>query len=65
MGYESKGVNIPTARFQQLSELAVSGMLGFGMLDPAISDDKLEDIMVTDMRKLGHVYRRKIRDVLH
>lgn len=56
---ESKGVNIPTGRFQQLGELAVRDMLGYGVLDPAIADDKLEDIMVTGVGKPVYVYHSK------
>jgi len=56
---ESKGINIPRGRFQQLGELAVRDMLGYGMLDPAIDDDKLEDIMVIGVGKPVYVYHRK------
>lgn len=56
---ESKGVKIPSRRFQQLGELAVRDMLGYGMLDPLIADDKLEDIMVIGVNKPVYVYHRK------
>jgi len=56
---ESKGIDVPEGRFQQLGELAVRDMLGYGMLDPAIADDKLEDIMVTGVGKPVYVYHRK------
>lgn len=56
---EGKGANIPTGRFEQLGELAVRDMLGYGMLDPAIADDKLEDIMVTGVGQPVYVYHRR------
>ena len=56
---ESKGAHIPPKRFQQLGELAVRDMLGYGVLDPVIADDKLEDIMVTGIGKPVYVYHRK------
>lgn len=56
---ESRGVKIPADRFHQLGELAVRDMLGYGMLDPLIADDRLEDIMVIGVNKPVYVYHRK------
>ncbi|MEM2890363.1 MAG: CpaF family protein [Candidatus Hadarchaeum sp.] len=56
---ESRGIKIPASRFQQLGELAVRDMLGYGMLDPLIADDRLEDIMVIGVNKPVYVYHRK------
>lgn len=56
---ESRGVKITSGRFQQLGELAVREMLGYGMLDPLLADDKLEDIMVIGVNKPVYVYHRK------
>lgn len=56
---ESKGINIPAGRYQQLGELAVRDMLGYGLLDPVINDDKLEDILVIGVGKPVYVYHRK------
>ncbi len=44
---------------KQLGELAVRDMVGYGPLDPIITDDKLEDIMVTAVGKPVYVYHRK------
>ncbi len=56
---ESKGANLPPGRIRQLGELAVRDMLGFGLLDPLLADDKLEDIMVTSVGKPVYIYHRK------
>ena len=59
IGRESKGLHLEPTRLMQLGELAVRDMLGYGQLDPAIADDKLEDIMVTGVGKPVYVYHRK------
>ncbi len=56
---DSKGLNLPPGRIRHLGELAVRDMLGFGMLDPLLADDKLEDVMVTSVGKPVYVYHRK------
>jgi len=56
---ESRGLRIPPGRLKQLGELAVHDMIGFGLLDPLLADDKLEDIMVTAINKPVYVYHRK------
>ncbi|MFN4133656.1 MAG: hypothetical protein ACK4GQ_04740, partial [Candidatus Hadarchaeales archaeon] len=44
---EARGAKLPPGRLRQLGELAVHDMIGFGVLDPLLADDQLEDIMVT------------------
>jgi flagellar protein FlaI len=56
---ESKGARIPPGRLKELGEHAVHDMIGFGVLDPLLADDKLEDIMVTSVGKPTYVYHRK------
>jgi flagellar protein FlaI len=56
---ESRGLRIPPGRLKQLGELAVHDMIGFGLLDPLLADDQLEDIMVTAVGKPVYIYHRK------
>ncbi|MFH1821934.1 MAG: CpaF family protein [Methanobacteriota archaeon] len=56
---EARDIRIPQSRFSQLVEIAVRDMLGYGILDSVIADDKLEDIMVTGIEKPVYVYHRK------
>jgi flagellar protein FlaI len=56
---ESKNLRLPPGRLKQIGELAVHDMIGFGLLDQLLSDDQLEDIMVTAVGKPVYVYHRK------
>lgn len=56
---ESRGQRIPPGRLRELGEVAVHDMIGFGLLDPLLADDQLEDIMVTSVGKPVYVYHRK------
>ncbi|MEW6592279.1 MAG: CpaF family protein [Candidatus Hadarchaeota archaeon] len=56
---ESRAMRLPPGRMRQLGELAVRDMIGFGLLDPLLADDRLEDIMVTAVGKPVYVYHRK------
>lgn len=55
---ESRGTRL-SGRINQLGETVLRDMLGYGMLDFMIEDDKLEDIMVTAVGKPVYVYHRK------
>ena len=56
---DAKGLRLSPGRIKHLGEVAVRDMLGYGPLDPMISDDNLEDIMVTAVHKPVYVYHRK------
>ncbi len=56
---EGRSTHLSAERKKQLSELAVRDMLGYGPLDSMITDDNLEDIMVTSVGKPVYVYHRK------
>ncbi|MEM3402705.1 MAG: CpaF family protein, partial [Candidatus Hadarchaeales archaeon] len=56
---EARGLRLPPGRLRQLGEIAVHDMIGFGLLDPLLADDQLEDIMVTGTNKPVYVYHRK------
>jgi flagellar protein FlaI len=56
---EAREMNLQYSRLCQLGEIAVRDMLGYGILDAAIADDNLEDIMVTGVGKPVYVYHRK------
>ena len=56
---ESRGLRIPPGRLKELGELIVHEMIGFGLLDPLLADDQLEDIMVTGVGRPVYVYHRK------
>ncbi|MEW6592660.1 MAG: CpaF family protein, partial [Candidatus Hadarchaeota archaeon] len=56
---ESRTLRLPPGRMRQLGEIAVRDMIGFGLLDPLLADDRLEDIMVTAVGKPVYVYHRK------
>ena len=55
----AKELNIPERRYSFYSESAVREMVGFGLIDDLIRDDKLEEIMVIGPRKPVFVYHRE------
>lgn len=56
---EGRGVSLPPERLKRLSEVIVRDMIGYGPLDILLSDDMLEDIMVTGTDKPVYIYHRK------
>lgn len=56
---ESKLKHLDANRLNQLCDMAVRDMLGYGRLDPMLADDRLEDILVTGAGKPVYVYHSK------
>ncbi len=54
-----KGGRVPAGRLNQLTELIVRDMIGYGPLDLLFSDDQLEDVLVTGLDKPVYVYHQK------
>lgn len=54
----SKGKKISSGRLDQLTEIIVKDMIGFGPLDYLLADDTLEDILVTGTGDPVYVYHR-------
>jgi flagellar protein FlaI len=56
---EGREMHRSSDRLKRLGEVAVRDMIGYGPLDSMITDDKLEDILVTGIGKPVYVYHRK------
>lgn len=50
--------NVSDKRLDQMARIVVRDMIGFGLLDLLLDDDKLEEIMVTATEKPVYVYDR-------
>ncbi len=55
----SKGGKLSAGRMNQLTEVIVRDMIGYGPLDLMLADDSLEDILVTGIDRPVYVYHRK------
>ncbi|MDO8538679.1 MAG: CpaF family protein [archaeon] len=55
----SKELNIPERRFEFYAEAVVREMVGYGIIDSLIRDDKLEEIMVIGAKKPVYVFHRE------
>ncbi|WP_297489098.1 ATPase, T2SS/T4P/T4SS family [Thermococcus sp.] len=51
--------NFSEGRIEVLAELIVQNMLGYGLLDPLVRDDNLEEIMVIGTGKPVYVWHRR------
>lgn len=51
--------NFSEGRIEVLAELIVQSMLGYGLLDPLVRDDNLEEIMVIGTNKPVYVWHRR------
>ena len=51
--------NFSEGRIEVLAELIVQTMLGYGLLDPLVRDDNLEEIMVIGTNKPVYVWHRR------
>lgn len=51
--------NFSEGRIEVLAELIVQNMLGYGLLDPLVRDDNLEEIMVIGTNKPVYVWHRR------
>ncbi len=52
-------LNIPQHRFNFYAEAVVREMVGYGMIDPLIKDDKLEEIMVIGPNQPVYIFHRE------
>ncbi len=52
-------LKIPKARKQFYIDAVVSEMVGYGIIDPLIHDDKLEEIMIIGEKRPVYVYHRE------
>jgi flagellar protein FlaI len=55
----SNELNIPKRRFNFYAESVVREMVGYGLIDPLIRDDQLEEIMVIGPKKPVYIFHRK------
>ena len=60
----SKELNIPERRFEFYAEAVVREMVGYGIIDSLIRDDKLEEIMVIGAKKPVYVFHREYEMML-
>lgn len=54
----SRDMKVSSGRLDQLTEIIVRDMIGFGPLDYLLADDSLEDILVTGMGQPVYIYHR-------
>jgi flagellar protein FlaI len=52
-------LNIPKSRFEFYANAVVREMVGYGLIDPLIKDDDLEEIMVIGPKKPVYVFHRQ------
>ncbi|NYZ77864.1 CpaF family protein [Candidatus Micrarchaeota archaeon] len=52
-------LNVPTHLKQFYAEAVVREMVGYGMIDPLVQDDRLEEIMIVGQNKPVYVFHRK------
>lgn len=55
----SPELNIPVNRYEFYAHSVVREMVGYGVLDPLLSDDNIEEIMVIASKKPVYVFHRK------
>jgi flagellar protein FlaI len=56
---EMKFPEVPPAKQDAFAELIVQDMIGYGLLEPLLADDALEEVMVVGTHKAVYVYHRK------
>jgi archaeal flagellar protein FlaI len=56
---ENPQLKIPTNKFDFYADAIVREMVGFGLIDELIKDDKLEEIMIIGAQKPVYVFHRK------
>jgi len=56
---ESDYPSVPPEKKESIAELIVLDMVGYGLLDPLLSDDSLEEVMLIGTKKGVYVYHRK------
>ena len=52
-------LEIPPEKKQKLAELIVNDMVGYGLLEPLLEDDDIEEIMVIGPKRPVYVFHRK------
>jgi len=52
-------LNVPTHLKNFYAEAVVREMVGYGMIDPLVQDDRLEEIMIVGQNKPVYVFHRK------
>ncbi len=55
----SPELHIPTRRFDDYAEFVIREMVGYGIIDPLVMDDDLEEIMVIGAKKPVYIFHRK------
>ncbi len=50
---------VPEEKRRQIAELIVQDMIGYGLLEPLLNDDNLEEVMLVGTKKSVYVYHRK------
>ncbi|MFH1586399.1 MAG: ATPase, T2SS/T4P/T4SS family [Candidatus Diapherotrites archaeon] len=55
----SKELRIPTRRFEFYADAVVREMVGYGLIDSLIKDDRLEEIMVIGAKRPVYVFHRE------
>ncbi|MFA4855816.1 MAG: CpaF family protein [archaeon] len=55
----SPELHIPERRFDFYAETVVREMVGYGIIDPLVMDDNLEEIMVIGAKKPVYIFHRK------
>ncbi|MEE9594916.1 MAG: ATPase, T2SS/T4P/T4SS family, partial [Candidatus Hydrothermarchaeales archaeon] len=56
---ESEFKNVSPAKKRELAELIIQDMIGYGLLEPLLNDDALEELMLVGIKKSVYVYHRK------
>ncbi len=56
---ESNYKDMAPGRKRELAELIVQDMIGYGLLEPLLNDDALEEVMLVGTKKSVFVYHRK------
>lgn len=55
----SHDLKIPERRFEFYADAVVREMVGYGIIDPLVQDDKLEEIMVISPKKPVYIFHRE------
>lgn len=55
----SPELNIPERRFEFYTESVIREMIGYGVIDPLVLDDQLEEIMVIGAKRPVYLFHRK------
>jgi len=57
--FESDFESLSQGKKIELAELVLQDMIGYGLLEPLLNDDALEELMVVGIKKSVYVYHRK------